>query len=204
MPYEVMVRFGMWDEILAEKDHPEHMPLTRALRLAARGIAYAAKGNAGAARAEQAAYLEACQRVPAEATMGNNTAQGILTVATPMLDGEILVREGKFDQGVARLREAIKAEDALKYDEPPGWILPVRHSLGATLIQAGRFGAAEEVYREDLQRLPNNGWSLFGLALSLKVQNKTAEAGQVESQFKKVWASADLKITSSCLCQPGA
>jgi len=82
--------------------------------------------------------------------------------------------------------------------------LPVRHALGATLLQAGRFGAAEEVYREDLKRLPENGWSLFGLARSLKLQNKTSEAAAVEARFKKIWAKADLPLTSSCLCQPGA
>jgi tetratricopeptide (TPR) repeat protein len=203
MPYEVMIRFGLWDEILAAPDHSDYMVLTRALRLAARGIAHSAKGDAKAARREQAAYLEACKRVPEEETLGNNTARGILTVATPMLEGEILVREGKIDDGIAKLREAIKAEDALKYDEPPGWILPVRHALGATLITTGRFGAAEEVYREDLKRLPENGWSLFGLARSLELQKKTVEAAQVKSRFKKVWRNADLELTSSCLCQPG-
>lgn len=204
MPYEVMIRFGMWDEILAEPEHPDYMPFTRALRLAARGVALAAKGDAKAARAEQAAYLAAAKRVPAEGTLGNNTTQGILAVVTPMLEGEILVREGKIDAGVARLREAVKAEDALKYDEPPGWILPVRHALGATLLNAGRFDAAEAVYREDLKRLPNNGWSLFGLARSLKLQNKLTEAADAEVRFKQAWARADIQITSSCLCQPGA
>src|SRR6185295_8565892 len=104
---------------LAEPDHPDYMVLTRALRLAARGVAYSAKGNVKAARAEQAAYLEACKRVTPEESFSNNPAQAILAVATPMLEGEILVREGKVDAGIAKLREAIKAEDALKYDEPP-------------------------------------------------------------------------------------
>ena len=204
MPYEVMIRFGLWDEILAAPDHPDYMVMTRAARLAARGIARSAKGDTGGARAEQAAYLEACKRVPAEETLGNNTAHGILAVMTPMLEGEILVREGNVDAGMAKLREAIKAEDVLKYDEPPGWILPVRHSLGATLIQAGRFGAAEEVSREDLKRLPENGWSLFGLSRSLKLQKKATEAAEVEARFKKIWRNADIELTSSCLCQPGA
>jgi tetratricopeptide (TPR) repeat protein len=203
MPYEVMIRFGLWDEILASPDHPDYMVMTRAMRLAARGIAHAAKGDATAARREQAAYVEACKRVPAEETLGNNTAHAILAVSTPMLEGEILVREGKGEAAIASFRKAIEAEDALKYDEPPGWILPVRHVLGATLIQSGRFGAAEEVYREDLKRLPGNGWSLYGLASSLKFQNKHAEAGEVETRFKQVWRSADLQLTSSCLCQPG-
>ena len=203
MPYEVMVRFGQWDEILAERDQAEWMTMTRAIRRAARGVAFAAKGDVKSARAEQAAFVEAGKKVPPEQFMFNNPAQAIINVAGLMLEGEILVRERQVDAGIAKLREAIKAEDALKYDEPPGWILPVRHALGATLIAAGRFGAAEEVYREDLKRLPNNGWSLFGLAQSLKLQNKTKEAAEAETKFKTAWAGADIKITSSCLCQPG-
>ena len=87
-----------------------------------------------------------------------------------MVEGEILVRENKLDAGIAELREAIKLEDALNYDEPPGWLIPVRHSLGAILIHNGRYAEAEQVYREDLARLPENGWSLYGLASSLKAQ----------------------------------
>jgi tetratricopeptide (TPR) repeat protein len=204
MPYEVMVRFGQWDQILAERDHADWMTMTRAIRRAARGVAFAAKNDPKSARAEQAAFVEATRKVPAEQMMFNNTGQAICNVAGLMLEGEILVREGKVDAGIARLREAVKAEDALKYDEPPGWILPVRHALGATLINAGRFGAAEEVYREDLKRLPNNGWSLYGLSQALKLQNKTKDAAEAEAKFKTAWAGADIKITSSCLCQPAA
>lgn len=203
MPYEVMVRFGQWDEILAAPDHPEWMPLTRALRRAARGIAFAAEGEVAAARAEQEAYGEAAKKVSAEETFGNNPASAILAIAGPMLEGEILVREGKMEEGVASLRRAIAAEDALKYDEPPGWILPVRHSLGATLMNTGRFAEAEQVYRDDLVRLPENGWSLYGLAQSLRRQGKNAEAVAFETRFQKTWARADMAINTSCLCQPG-
>ena len=63
---------------------------------------------------------------------------------------------------------------------------------------------AEQVYRDDLARLPENGWALFGLAESLRMQGKNEkEAAEAEARFKRVWAKADLKITSSCLCQPG-
>ena len=122
-----------------------------------------------------------------------------------MLEGEILVREGKLDAAFARLRAATKAEDVLRYNEPPDWLLPVRHSLGASLMAAGRFAEAEQVYRDDLARLPENGWSLFGLARALRLQKKNAdEAADLEARFKKIWAHADLQLTSSCLCQPGA
>jgi hypothetical protein len=77
-----------------------------------------------------------------------------------MVEGEILIRENKLDAGIAALREAIKLEDALHYDEPPGWLIPVRHSLGAVLMKQQRFAEAEQVYRDDLVRSPENGWSL--------------------------------------------
>jgi tetratricopeptide (TPR) repeat protein len=202
-PYEVLIRFGLWDEILAESDHPEFMVFTRAFRHAARGIAYAAKGDTKSARTEQSAFLEAVKSIPAENKLGNNSCDAVLKVVTPMLNGEILVREGDVDGGLAELRKAVVAEDALKYDEPPGWILPVRHSLGANLMQAGRYAEAEQVYRDDLAHLPGNGWSLFGLARCLQLQGKRNEASAFEAWFQKVWANADMRITSSCLCQPG-
>ena len=203
-PYEVLIRFGLWDEILAEPDHPEFEVFARAFRHAARGIAYAAKGDTKSARAEQSAFLEAAKLIPAENKFLNNSCASVLKIVTPMLNGEILVREGDLDGGLAELRKAVGAEDALNYDEPPGWILPVRHSLGANLMQAGRYAEAEQVYRDDLAHLPENGWSLYGLARCLQLQGKRNEASAVQTRFQKVWANADMQITSSCLCQPGA
>jgi tetratricopeptide (TPR) repeat protein len=205
MPMEVMVRFGMWNEILAEPDnYADYMTGTRAFHYAARAIAYAAKGDPENARKEQAIFLEKAKLVPKEETLGNNTAADLLALAQHMTEGEILIQENKLDAGIAELREAIKLEDALKYDEPPGWLIPIRHSLGATLMQNGRYAEAEQVYREDLARLPDNGWSLYGLAESLSAQKKDiAEAKATRAKFKKLWAKADTKITSSCLCQPG-
>lgn len=204
MPLEVMVRFGMWDEILAEpNNYPEYMTGTRAFHHAARAIAYAAKGDTENARKEQAVFLEKSKLVPKEEVFSNNTEEALLAIAARMVEGETLVRENKLDAGIAELREAIKLEDALNYDEPPGWLIPVRHSLGATLMQNRRYAEAEQVYRDDLARLPENGWSLYGLASSLKAQQKNAsEAAVTHEKFRKLWAKADTKITSSCLCQP--
>lgn len=204
MPYEVLVRFGRWNDILAEPDDmPDYMPFTKAFRFAARAVAYAAKGNTIAARQEQEKYRIAAAKVPAETLIGNNTGAAVLAVATPMVEGEILVREGKLEAGFSALRKAVEAEDALRYDEPPGWILPVRHALGANLMAHGRHAEAEAVYREDLRRLPENGWSLFGLADALIMQGKHVEAAPILARFEKVWSEADVTIKSSCFCQPG-
>jgi tetratricopeptide (TPR) repeat protein len=203
MPLEVLVRFGQWDEILAEPDnYPDYMPFTRAFHYAARATAHAAKGDAAAARKEQAIYLERVKLVPKDELFGNNTAEAILGVVTHMLEGEILIREGNLDGGFAELHAAVRDEDALRYDEPPGWLIPVRHSLAASLMQASRFAEAEQIYRDDLARLPDNGWSLFGLTQSLHRQDKEEEAKATSARFLKIWSKADVQITSSCLCQP--
>src|SRR5205823_11728875 len=99
-----------------------------------------------------------------ETQLGNNTAGPILSLASHMLEGEILVAEKNVDAGIAELQTAVKEEDVLKYDEPPAWMIPVRHSLGDVLMKAGRYADAEQVYREDLARLPDNGWSQIGRA----------------------------------------
>jgi tetratricopeptide (TPR) repeat protein len=206
MPLEVMVRFGLWDEILAEPEkYTDKMWFTRALHHAARAIAYAAKGDRVNARKAQSVFVERAKLVPKEDFVSNNSCEALLAVANQMVEGEILIAEGKIDSGIEQLRAAIQKEDALKYDEPPGWLIPVRHSLGAVLMKQQRFAQAEQVYRDDLTRLPENGWSLLGLAESLRKQKKNAdEVAQTQAKFEKVWAKADLTITTSCLCQPQA
>jgi tetratricopeptide (TPR) repeat protein len=202
MPLEVLVRFGRWDEVLAAPEPPHYLPIARSYRYAARGIAFAAKGDVELAKREQSNFLAAAKKVAEDAQVGNNKAENLLAIATHLLAGEILYREAKSESAIAELREAAKIEDTLRYSEPPDWIHPVRHALGATLLKERRFAEAEKVYREDLAHQPNNGWSLFGLAQSLHQQNKHAEAAEIESRFAQVWQFADVKISSSCFCQP--
>ncbi len=202
MPLEVLVRFGMWDEVLDAPEPPEFLPIARALRHVARGIAHAASDQISDAKREQLNFAAARQKVPEGAAVGNNTAENVLAIANHLLAGEILYREGQVESSVAELRKAAAIEDTLRYSEPPDWIHPVRHALGATLLKERRAAEAEKVYREDLARQPNNGWSLYGLAQSLHLQNKHAEAATIDARFAEVWKDADIKITSSCFCQP--
>ena len=203
MPLEVLMRFGRWDEVLAEPAFPDFVPISVALQHYARAVAFAAKDQLADAEKEQAAFLEARARVPKEAFFGNNTASDVLDVAESFMRGELLFRAGKIDEGLLSLREAAAREDRLRYDEPPDWIQPVRHALGAALLQAGRFAEAETVFRQDLAKLPENGWGLYGLSRALQLQKKTAEAAAAEKRFDAVWKQADLKIKSACLCLPG-
>lgn len=202
-PLEVMLRFGMWDDILKEPEFPAGFPIATGMRHHARGVALAAKGKPKEARAELDALRKVVKRTPKEAFFGNNPAADLFAVADPMLEGEILAAEGKMSEALEKLASAVEKEDQLKYMEPPDWIVPVRHALGAFLLKDEQAAKAEAVYRQDLKKWPNNGWGLYGLAASLEAQGKRAEAEKVRGEWKKVWAKADVRIGSSCLCVPG-
>jgi tetratricopeptide (TPR) repeat protein len=199
-PLEVMKRFGRWDDLLAEPEPPEIFPIARAMRHELRGVAYAAKGQIAEAREEQKQFREAMKKVPDEARFGNNTAADLFAVATDVLEGEILAREGKLDEAVAALRSAAAKETQLRYSEPPDWVVPVKHALGAWLLKAGKAAEAEAVYRTDLAQWPDNGWSLFGLAASLEAQGKSAEAAAARQAFDAAWKRADVTPPASCFC----
>ncbi len=204
MPFEVLIRFGRWDAVLAEPvDFPAEYQFTRAYAHAARAIAFAAKGNVPEARKEQTAFRAAAKLVSPTYNFSLNPTTRIVALLEPMVEGEIDLPAGQAAEGLAALRQAVILQDALNYDEPPGWLIPVRHALGAALLQRGKLAEAEAVYREDLQQYPNNGWALFGLARTLTLAGHADEAGQVEAQFQAVWAKADVTIDTSCLCQPG-
>jgi len=203
MPFEVLMRFGRWDELLAEPEPAEYLPCSRALRHYARGVAFAARGELEQAWAEQAAFRAQRRHVDPDATFGNNSTHALLDIAGLVLEGEVLVRAGELDAGLEALQEAVALQDALVYSEPPDWILPVRHPLGAVLLREGRGQQAEAVFRADLAALPDNGWGLFGLAKALRLQDKDDEAAAIEQQLESVWAGADVPLTTPCLCQPG-
>jgi tetratricopeptide (TPR) repeat protein len=114
-----------------------------------------------------------------------------------VLAGEIAARQKRYEQAIQDLTEAIRLEDALRYYEPPLWQYPVRHSLGAVLLEAGRAAEAEQVYRKDLQQHPENGWALFGLVQSLRAQHKTEQAVAAGKRFQNAWGGADVTLRAS-------
>ncbi|MDQ8197064.1 hypothetical protein QEH56_02835 [Pelagicoccus enzymogenes] len=199
----VMIRFGKWEQVLAEPAYPEYRLVSNAVRHYARSVANSALGRTQEARAEMAAFEEAIKAVPEDWYVFNNPISKVLPIARAMMEGELLYREGKYDQAFAILRQGIAAEDALVYDEPPGWMLPVRHALGALLMEQGRYSEAEQVYREDLQRNRNNGWGLLGLQNALLAQKKSSkESIQLSLQLAEVWKDADTLPGTSCFCAP--
>jgi len=200
--FHVMIRFGKWEQILEEPEYPEWRMVSRAVRLYARSIANSALGRTEEARVELEAFEEAMADVPEEWWIFNNRVSDVLPIARAMINGELLFREGRREEAYAVLREGVAAEDALVYDEPPGWMLPVRHALGALLMADGRYAEAEAVYREDLRRNRDNGWSLTGLQLALQKQARESEAEELTTRLAMAFNDADTRPSSSCYCEP--
>ena len=200
--YHVYIRFGNWKEILAKEAPAPKRPVITAVHHYARGIAHAARGEIAAARADIAAFEKAVGQVPQEWWVFSNKVHDVLPIARHMLAGELAYREGRLDDAWAALELAMAAEDRLVYDEPPGWMIPVRHSMGALLMEADEYERAEALYRGDQEDHPGNGWSLLGLQQSLEAQGKNRRARRVAKDLDAAWATIDERPTSSCLCAP--
>jgi tetratricopeptide (TPR) repeat protein len=200
--YHVMIRFGRWEDILAEPLPPEDRLVTRAVHYYARGIALSVLDRTDEARLEIARFETAAAAVPEDWWVFNNRMHDVLPIAMAMLEGETAYREGRLEEAWAALRRGIQAEDKLIYDEPPAWMLPVRHSMGALMLEAGELAEAEKLYREDQVRHPGNGWSLLGLSQVLKAQGRAEEGAQYASASKQAWARVGERPSSSCFCAP--
>jgi len=206
--YAALVRFGLWDELLALSPPDAHASGLTAGYLYGRGVALAARGRL----AEALADLSALQAVAAGLPESPHVLRAAVSVAVPIVAARIAATEGRDEDAIRLLGEAVAAEDKLAYREAAEWFFPVRHLLGAQLLLAGRAAEAERVYREDLARNPANGWSLSGLVTALRVEGRAGEAARVSTQLAAAWRNADVwphasalwiagPDTRSCECQ---
>ncbi len=200
--YDVQKRFGRWDAILAEEPPPSFLPITTAIWRAQRAIAYAAKKDFDAARREHEAFRAAKAAVPEDQVALTDYAHTILDVSDYFIAGEIALQQERWREAAELLEKGAKIEDSLSYGEPPQWLQPIRHTLGAVYLKSGRFDEAERVYREDLSKWPNNGWSLYGLSRALEGQGRLKEAREVNRRYERAWARADEPTETSCKCIP--
>ncbi|MFZ0790287.1 MAG: hypothetical protein WAM94_11785, partial [Chromatiaceae bacterium] len=201
MPYFAWVRFGRWDEILAEPAPAEDLIYPTGIWSYARGLALARKGDLDGAEVSltRVAAIADDPEMAATRIFEINTMAEVLSVAREVLAGEIALARGEQGSAIEHLQTAVRLEDALIYTEPPDWYVPSRHNLGAVLLSANRPEQAEAVYRKDLEIYPRNGWSLMGLQQSLRTQGKTDEADQARQELKQVWAAPELDSPTSRL-----
>jgi tetratricopeptide (TPR) repeat protein len=192
-PYWSLVRFGKYDEMLAEPAPTASLKYTTGMWRYGRGLALAAQGKTAEAQAELDSVVAITAATPKDAPAGINMQKNLLSLAERHLAGRLALAKGDTAAAIKALEQAIPMEDGLLYDEPPAWYHPIRQDLAGVHLAMGHPAVAEKLYREDLVHYPNNGWSLYGLARSLEAQKKTAEAGKVDAQYKKIWDKADVK-----------
>jgi tetratricopeptide (TPR) repeat protein len=191
--YAALVRFGLWDELIALAPPAPSSPGLSAGYLYGRGVALAARGRLEEARAALAELRSLGAGVPEK----QHLLHDVLAVAEPIVAARIAASEGQDGEAITSLEAAVAAEDRLPYNEPSDWFFPARHLLGAQLLIAGRPAEAERVYRADLERNPRNGWALYGLAAALRAQGRTGEAMRVTREFGAAWQHADVRLVAS-------
>jgi tetratricopeptide (TPR) repeat protein len=192
------MRFGRYNDILAVPAPPAERTVQRAWYHFTRGTALAKTGKLDEAVAERKLLAAAIAAVPETAAFGGGgwaTAADALGIAAFSLDARVAQAQAQHDRAIKLWQQAVAAADKLAYDEPPVWFYPVRESLGAALLAAGRASDAERVFREDLVKHPRNARSLFGLHAALARQGRESEAVLVQGEFNAAWKHADTKLT---------
>jgi tetratricopeptide (TPR) repeat protein len=190
-------RFQLWDDVLDVPYPGGGFPYLLGMWRYARGLALAGKNQLGLAQVELDSLKAVAAATPQDAVEDINSARSLLDIALESLTGMIAFRRGNIDDAVSHLEQAVRGEDGLRDAVPSDWVNPVRHLLGAVLLQSGRAAQAEAVYREDLKRHPENGWALYGLFESLRQQGKESEGQKSLQRFKRAWTGAD--VTSSVM-----
>ncbi len=194
-PIYTMVRFGRWEDALDEPEPDQRLPLANAMSHYARGMAFAALNRTDQATLELRELFKVASgkavRERYTDFRGPETVRHLLDVAREQLMSQIAESRGDHEGRVEHLERAVAAEDELGYSEPPLWFFPLRQALGIALLRAGDAERAEKVLREDLERFPRNGWSLYGLSLALSAQ-KSPEARRTRDEFETAWSYADI------------
>jgi len=185
----VLVRFYRWDDVLKLPPPGVNLKIANSMWHFARGVAFAATGKLAAVEVEHQAVTEALESTAPDETfaMSPNKTRDILTIASHVMAAKLAIARNQRTEAITDLRAAVAIEDRLKYAEPPSWFYPVRESLGAALFLDGQAPAAEQIFREDLQRNPRNPRSLFGLLQVLQSRGKSYDAGFVERELKNAW-----------------
>lgn len=199
IPMYLQVKFARWDKILATPKPAQGLLYPQAIWYYAQAMAYMNKGQLSDAEKayEQLKSINTNGALDEVAIFDINSMGQITKIAEYVVAGELAAAKGDLNTAENLLREAIAIEDELSYNEPPDWFFSVRHHLGPVLLQAGKYAAAEAVYRKDLETFPKNGWALSGLLESLQQQQKNEEAEVVMHQLEEAWQYADVALSAS-------
>lgn len=201
IPNHILVKFGQWEKILTLPKPTDDLIYPTAIWHYARGMAYVNLDDKEQARKELNKLNELSQApsIAEQLNWGINKVTEVCKISSKVLEAELYIKDGKYNEAIPLLTEAIKIEDGLNYTEPPDWFFSVRHLLGNVLLTIKDYGQAEKIYREDLIYWPKNGFALNGLFESLNGQGKPKEAEEVKKQFNEAWKYADTDLKASVI-----
>ena len=187
-PYFAHAQFSTPEAILALPDPGDAIPYVKGLWFYARGVALAAKqdfaGATAAADAIEKLELNSDFKLLKES---NVPAQEVLRIARTVIMARVAQGKGDKRAAVSQFEKAAALQDALPYTEPPYWYYPIRQSLAAALLQAGRYTEAKQQFELALRRAPSNGWSYYGLAELHKARGDATAARKAEADLAKTW-----------------
>jgi len=198
-PYYTAVKFARWDEILKMENVRPALKYPEAIRHFARGMAFIGKEDLDSANIE----LKSLQQYAADESLKEvtiwdiNNAHTLSQIAVLVLDGEIEAQNGRIENSIELLKKATELEDGLQYQEPTDWLLSVRHHLGAILVENDMYIDAIELYKQDLNKWPKNGWALQGLINAYEALNLEDQREEATFLFERAWTDADIQISSS-------
>jgi tetratricopeptide (TPR) repeat protein len=199
IPWYVQVKLGLWNDVLHSPAPEKDLKYPSVVWHYAQGMAMLSQNKIADAKS----HLVLMKNIMTDSTMKDltiwdiNSVFDLCVIASKTLDGEIHAKEKNYPAAISILNEAVVAEDALNYDEPPDWFFSVRHHLGAVLINAGKFKEAIEVYEKDLEIYRENGWALKGLMNAYENYGNRKKYEEIKKRFQRSWKYADVNISSS-------
>jgi hypothetical protein len=191
-PMIVLGAFEKWNDLIKFPAPDAAFVTTTAMWHMFRGIAFANTGKTTEAEEEQKKFRVTAAKIPPEKMFDQlNKVEAVFKVADNFLAGAIAQSKHDDNAAIESMKQAVAAEDALSYSEPPAWYPPVRPTLGKLLLSLNQSAEAEKVFRDDLDRNPRDARSLAGLRDSLNAQGRKYEADQVDQQYRAVWKVAE-------------
>lgn len=187
-PFAAHARFSDADTILKLAPPSGDAALVSTMYHYARAVAYASRKDEANAQKE----IDAIQQIERTADYKSFEAwqlpaREIIRIAGLVASGRLADAKGDLDGAARFYRDAIAIEDTLPYTEPPYWYYPVRQSLGSVMLRQGKLDEAQQVFRDSLVRVQNNGWALAGLVDVERRKGDAAAERAARKAYERTW-----------------
>jgi tetratricopeptide (TPR) repeat protein len=194
MPARYVLERGQWAEAATLNLHPQELawekfPQAEAVLVFARALGAARHGDGAAARQE----LEHLQLLrEALVTAKQDYWVGQTDIQSKEVEAWIALAEGKNEEALALMREAVALEDATeKHPVTPGPFVPAHELLGEMLLQLDLPAEALAEFEASHLLEPNRFRGLYGAARAAELAGKVEKARGFYEELLALGANAD-------------